>query len=140
MKPALTDDRLCFACGPDSENGLRMTFEYGDGTARSRIVPRRGLECLANFMQGGIVGTLLDEAMTHAAIGSDVRAVMACLVVRFRNPVPTDKPLIVEGRVTGRRGRVMEIDGTLSGEDGTCYAESHARFLAEAVEARGAGG
>ena len=140
MKPQLTDDRLCFACGPDSANGLRMTFEYGDGTARSRVVPRREFGGWSNIMHGGIVATLLDEAMAHAALGAGVRAVTARIEVRFRHPVPTDKPLVVEGKVTSRRGRVVEIEGTLSGEDGTRYAESHARFLAEAVEARGAGG
>ena len=60
--------------------------------------------------------------------------------MRFRKPVPTDRPLLVEGKVTGRRGRVMEIDGTLSGEDGTRYAESHARFLVESGDAGGADG
>lgn len=140
MKPELTDDRRCFACGPDSDHGLRMTFEYGDGTARSRIVPGREFGGWSNIMHGGIVATLLDEAMAHAALGAGVRAVTARIEVRFRHPVPTGQPLVVEGKVTGRRGRVVEIDGTLSGEDGTRYAESHARFLAEAVEARGADG
>lgn len=131
MKPTLSDDRRCFACGPDNTAGLRMTFEYGDGTARSRVVPRREFGGWSNIMHGGIVATLLDEAMAHAAIAAGVRAVTARIEVRFRKAVPTDVPLVVEGRVEGRRGRVLEIEGTLSGEDGTRYAESHARFLAE---------
>ena len=131
MKPKLADDRRCFACGPDNASGLRMTFEYGDGTARSRVLPRREFGGWSNIMHGGIVATLLDEAMAHAAIAAGVRAVTARIEVRFRKAVPTDAPLIVEGRVDGRRGRVLEIEGTLSGEDGTRYAESVARFLAE---------
>lgn len=134
MKPALTDDRRCFACGPDNEHGLRMAFEYGDGTARCVVTPRREFGGWSDIMHGGIVVTLLDEAMAHAAIGAGVRAVTARIEVRFRHPVPTGKPLVVEGKVTGRRGRVMEIEGSLSAEDGTRYAESHARFLAEISE------
>jgi acyl-coenzyme A thioesterase PaaI-like protein len=134
MKPSLADDRRCFACGPDNVAGLQMTFEYGDGTARSRVVPRREFGGWSNIMHGGIVATLLDEAMAHAALASGVRAVTARIEVRFRQAVPTDRPLLVEGRVTARRGRVLDIDGTLSGEDGTRYAESHARFLAEPDE------
>jgi len=140
MKPQLRDDRRCFACGPDSEHGLKMTFEYGEGTARSRVVPRREFGGWSDIMHGGIVATLLDEAMAHAALGAGERAVTARIEVRFRKPVPTDRPLLVEGKVTGRRGRVMEIDGTLSGEDGTRYAESHARFLVESGDAGGADG
>jgi acyl-coenzyme A thioesterase PaaI-like protein len=134
MKPSLADDRRCFACGPDNLAGLQMTFEYGDGTARSRVAPRREFAGWSNIMHGGIVATLLDEAMAHAALASGVRAVTARIEVRFRQAVPTDRPLLVEGRVAARRGRMLEIDGTLSGEDGTCYAESHARFLAERNE------
>ncbi|HYK52383.1 MAG TPA: PaaI family thioesterase [Candidatus Eremiobacteraceae bacterium] len=131
MKPRLADDRRCFACGPDNAHGLRMTFDYGEGTATSRIVPRREFGGWSNIMHGGIVATLLDEAMAHAAIAAGERAVTARIEVRFRKAVPTDAPLIVEGKVQGRRGRVMEMESTLRGEDGTLYAEGKARFLTE---------
>ena len=139
MKPRLADDRRCFACGPDNPNGLRMTFDYGDGTAKSRVVPRREFGGWSNIMHGGIVATLLDEAMAHAAIGAGERAVTARIEVRFRKAVPTDVPLVVEGRVQGRRGRVMEMESTLSGEDGTLYAEGKARFLTELETPEAAG-
>lgn len=133
---ALRDDRRCFACGPDNARGLRMTFEYGDSKARSRVEPQHEFGGWSNIMHGGIVATLLDEAMAHAAIAAGVRAVTARIEVRFRKPVPTDQPLIVEGTVEGRRGRVLEISGLLSGEDGTILAESRARFLAETTAER----
>ena len=137
MKARLADDRRCFACGPDNENGLRMTFEYGDRTARSRVVSRREFGGWSDIMHGGIVMTLLDEAMAHAAIAAGVRAVTARIEVRFRKAVPVDAPLIVEGKVQGRRGRVLEMEATLSGEDGTRYADGHARFIAEPEPAVG---
>jgi len=137
VKPALTDDRNCFACGPDNPRGLHMTFEYGEGTARCVVPPRAEFGGWSNIMHGGIVATLLDEAMAHAAIAAGVRAVTARIEVRFRKPVPTDRPLVVEGKVEGRRGRVLEITGVLRGQDGTAYAESNARFLAEAHGDRG---
>ena len=134
-KPDLTDGRRCFACGPDNEIGLRMTFEYGERTARARVLPRPEFGGWSNIMHGGIVATLLDEAMAHAAIAAGVRAVTARIEVRFRRAVPTDVPLVVEGRIDGRRGRMLEISGTLSDEHGNRFAESHARFVAEPAEA-----
>ena len=127
----LTDDRRCFACGPDNPAGLQMTFEYGAGTARSRVVPRSEFGGWAAIMHGGIVATLLDEAMAHAAIAAGERAVTARIEVRFRKAVPTGLPLIVEGKVQSRRGRVMEMESTLRGDDGTLYAEGKARFVIE---------
>lgn len=137
---ALSDDRCCFACGPQNDRGLRMTFEYGDGTARSVIVPGSEFSGWSQVMHGGIVATLLDEAMAHAAIGAGVRAVTARIEVRFRKAAPTGRPLVVEGLVTGRRGRALEIEGTLRGEDGTVYAQSKARFIAEPAEIRAGSG
>jgi acyl-coenzyme A thioesterase PaaI-like protein len=128
----LTDDRRCFACGPDNEIGLRMVFVYGDGTAVCTLEPRAEFGGWSNIMHGGIVATLLDEAMAHAAIGAGVRAVTARIEVRFRRPVPTDKTLVVKGTVTGRRGRVLDIEGVLAtADEGTTLAESHARFVTE---------
>ncbi len=139
MKAPLADDRRCFACGPDNATGLRMTFEYGDGTARARVTPGREFGGWSNILHGGIVMTLLDEAMAHAAIAAGERAVTARIEVRFRNAVPTGVPLIAQGRVDGRRGRVMEISGTLTDEGGTTYAESHARFVVETNAGAAAG-
>lgn len=127
----LRDDRRCFACGPENERGLRMQFAYGDGTARAHVTLAREFGGWTSIAHGGIAATLLDEAMAHAAVAAGVRAVTARIEVRFRKPVPIETPLVAEGIVKNRRGRVLEIEGTLSGVDGTLYAQSHARFVAE---------
>ncbi len=113
-----------------------MRFEYGEGTARCEITPGEQFAGWRDIMHGGIIAALLDEAMAHATLSTGVRAVTARLEVRFRKAVPTDESLIVEGRVNGRRGRVLEVDGILQGKDGTLYAEGHSRFVTE----RGDGG
>ena len=113
-----------------------MSFEYGEGTARSEIVAGSVFAGWRDIMHGGIVAVLLDEAMAHATLSTGVRCVTARLEVRFRKPVPTDKPLIVEGNVTARRGRVFEVSGTLKGTDGTLYAEGHSRFVTEIGDGR----
>lgn len=131
MSPQLQDDRRCFACGPDNPNGLHMKFEYGDGVATCTIVPGQAFAGWSNIMHGGVVATLLDEAMAHATLSTGKRAVTARLEVRFRKAVPTDEPLVVEGRVTGSRGRVIEVSGELRGADGTVYANGQSRFVTE---------
>lgn len=136
---ALADDRRCFACGPENESGLRMTFEYGDGTARAAIAPDRRFGGWCDIIHGGVVATMLDEAMAHATLGTGVRTVTARMEVRFRKATPTGVPLIVEGVVRDRRGRVYLVEATLKGVDGTLYAESQGRFVAEASTAAGDG-
>ena len=134
MSPQLQDDRNCFACGPDNPHGLHMQFEYGDGFAKCTIEPGQAFAGWSNIMHGGVVAALLDEAMAHATLSTGERAVTARLDVRFRKAAPTNELLTVEGRVTGRRGRVFEVSGVLRGPDGTVYADSRSRFVAERVQ------
>ena len=131
MSTTLQDDRRCFACGPDNPNGLQLHFDYGDGVARSRFVVDKRFVGWTTIMHGGVMATLLDEAMAHAAIAAGVRAVTARLEIRFRKAAPIDAPLLLEGRLAGRRGRLLTLAATVSDEDGTLYAEGYGRFVAD---------
>lgn len=126
----LQDDRRCFACGRDNTHGLQLEFEYGDGSARATLSPAERFSGWSAMIHGGIVMTLLDEAMAHAAIAAGVRAMTARIEARFRKVVPIGVPLILEGKMEKQRGRVLDLVASLSGEDGTLYAEARGRFLA----------
>ncbi len=127
----LVDDRRCFACGPDNAEGMQLTFEYGDGTARAVFRPQRRFAGWTTILHGGILATLLDEAMAHAAIAAGIRAVTGRLEIRFRKAAPIDRPLVATGKVDGRRGRMLSLSATVAGEDGTLYAEGQGRFVSD---------
>lgn len=126
----LADDRRCFACGPENESGLRLRFEYGENAARCVVPIEPQFSGWSEMLHGGIVATLLDEAMAHAAIAAGVRAVTARLEVRFREPAPVGVPLTLEGTIERRRGKVLDAVATLSDGAGTIYAEGRSRFIA----------
>lgn len=90
------------------------------------------------MLHGGVVATMLDEAMAHAALARGMHAVTARLEVRFRRPAPTGVSLLLEGIVTGRRGRALDLAATLSDGAGCVYAEGHGRFIAEPLTDRAA--
>ncbi|MBV8262615.1 MAG: PaaI family thioesterase, partial [Candidatus Eremiobacteraeota bacterium] len=94
-------------------------------------VPKRYFGGWTTMLHGGIVATLLDEAMAHAAIAAGIRAVTGRLEIRFRKAAPMDRPLVAEGRLEGRRGRMLTLSATVSGEDGTIYAQGQGRFVAD---------
>ncbi|MDQ6780674.1 MAG: PaaI family thioesterase [Candidatus Eremiobacteraeota bacterium] len=127
----LQDDRRCFACGPENDQGLQLHFEYGDGTARSHFLIEPRFAGWTSIVHGGVVATVLDEAMAHAAIAAGVRAVTARLEIRFRKAAPINETLLVEGRVEGRRGRLLSLVAKVSGTDDTVYAEAQGRFVAD---------
>ena len=129
--PRLEDDRRCFACGPENHEGLQLRFDYGDGTARAVFTPAKRFAGWTTILHGGIIATLLDEAMAHAAISAGVRAVTGRLEIRFRKAAPMDSVLVAQGRIESRRGRMLTLSATVTGEDGTLYAQGQGRFVAD---------
>jgi acyl-coenzyme A thioesterase PaaI-like protein len=108
-----------------------MHFDYEPDVARCRVVPKPYFSGWRDMLHGGVVATLLDEAMAHATLAGGVRAVTARLEVRFRKAVPVGPPLLLEGKIVRRRGKMLDALATLSGEDGTLYAEGSSRFIAQ---------
>lgn len=128
---ALEDDRRCFACGPENAEGMQLHFRYGDRWASATWRPAQRFSGWTSIVHGGIIATLLDEAMAHAAIAAGVRAVTGRLEIRFRKAAPMDAALVASGRVQHRKGRMLALSATVTGEDGTLYAQATGKFLAE---------
>ena len=73
---------------------------------------------------------LLDEAMAHAAGAAGKRGMTAAVSVRFRNPAPLGAPLALHGNVVWQRGRVLKLEASVCGSDGTVYATGEGNFVA----------
>lgn len=80
------------------------------------------------LVHGGIVGAALDEACGLLATWHRFPAVTARFAVRFRKPVPINRELQVASRVTGKRGRRLEISAELRDGD-TLLADAEGTFL-----------
>ncbi len=125
------DDGNCFACGPANPIGMHLHFDRAldaEGVvARLRLAPvYQGWRGIAH---GGIVMALLDEAMAHAAGFAGHRGVTASVSVRFRKPVPLEAPIVVRGRVTWQRRRVLGVEGTVLDADGDVLARAEGSFV-----------
>lgn len=129
-------DHYCFACGSANPIGLHLQFTYGEGTAEACFTPQRAFQGYPGIMHGGLVATLLDEAMAHAVIAAHGVAVTGDLHVRLRgNGVPIGRPLRLVGRVTGRRGRLVLAEAALHDEAGTLLAQGAGKFMLVPAEA-----
>lgn len=120
----------CFACGSDNPIGLHLQFAYGEGMAEAGFLPQRVHQGYEGLMHGGLVATLLDEAMAHAVIATAGLAVTGEVRVRLRgHGVPIGRPLHVQGRVTGSRGRLVLAEADLRDEDGVLLAHGEGKFM-----------
>jgi uncharacterized protein (TIGR00369 family) len=120
---------LCFACGPKNPIGLKLKFDWDGREVKSRFTPGEFHQGWAGLVHGGITASLLDEAMSYAALYSGVNSLTARMQVRFKRPVPIDEPLTVTASVTRKTRRLVETRGELRLDDGTLVAESTATMF-----------
>jgi acyl-coenzyme A thioesterase PaaI-like protein len=143
---AITDSRprrhaipntACFACGQDNAAGLRLRFEVSKESAEAEWTPVRSWESFQGVIHGGIVATVLDEAMSKAIAGRHWEALTAELRVRLRGRVVPGEPLRVRGWVVERRRRMILAEASLAGSAGAERAHAWATFLVPPAAAIG---
>ena len=97
----LEDDHRCFACGSENPMGLHLAFQAGGRGVTAFFTPGKEFQGYKDIVHGGIISTILDEAMAHAAIRSGSMPVTAEIQVRFRNALAVGQKVQVEGWVEG---------------------------------------
>lgn len=118
----------CFACGQDHPGGLRLRFTSpGRERVRSEFVVSTDHTGLGPVVHGGIVATILDEAMAWALYRWRYRPhVTASMTLRFRGVIEAGVPLVAEAAITEDRGRRRTVAAVIrsAGADDRPLAES----------------
>jgi acyl-coenzyme A thioesterase PaaI-like protein len=121
--------RLCYACGSANEHGLHMRFRLEGDRTICEYDPPPFTQGYPGRMHGGVVSSLLDEAMGYAVYYAKQWGATARLNVRFRAPVPMDQRLRVEAWIVNNRGRLMELKAELRDDAGSLLAEADGTFM-----------
>lgn len=113
-------DDGCFACGHANPFGLRIDdFRVIPGGVAAGFVPGPLHRGTFGVLHGGLAATALDEIMAWGGIIlAGVLCVTANLELRFRQPVPVEKPLELSAWLGDRSGRRLRITGRLATEGG----------------------
>ena len=112
----------CFGCGVDNTVGLQLKFFEKQGHVQAHTRLERRFAGYSEFAHGGVVATLLDEAMGWALLHIVGRyGVTRDLKVSYRRPVYLGRDLtligephsvdrevaILESRLLDHRGRLL---------------------------------
>ena len=71
-------------------------FSLQDGKVLTEFIPQKIHQGYKDIIHGGLISTLLDEAMVKAALMQGMPAVTAEITVRFKNPLMVGEKAIVE--------------------------------------------
>ena len=121
----------CFACGQDNCHGLRIRYQREEsGEITAAWTPTPACEGFRGIVHGGVVTTVLDEAMSKAVAATGCEALTAELRVRFRRHVASGGAFRIRGWIVKRSGRIVETEASLTALDGSEHAHARAKFLA----------
>ena len=121
----------CFGCGGDNAGGMKLTFQQDNVNRRivGRFVLGERYQGGGGFVHGGIIATLLDEAMAKVCRFREAKAVTAELTVEYLKPVNVQAEIVVEGRETEQKGRNIFMTGEIRDTAGLVLARSRERFV-----------
>lgn len=122
-------DRFCFACGQDNVQGLRLQFQYSPNRAYAMLEFGHIYQGWSGIVHGGLISTILDEAMAQAVCKHVGKAVTASIDVRFRQPLPIGERVIVIGEVISTKRKLIQARAIVKFEDDGVIAEASGRFM-----------
>src|SRR5271168_4529703 len=122
----------CFACGENNTEGMHLKFiskeERNGFVCRFRLGKR--YTGPPGHAHGGIIATILDEAMGKVNKLRNVVALTSQITVDYLKPVPINQPLRVESREVRVRGRRHINMAEILNSKGEVLARGRGSFIA----------
>jgi len=126
----VSPQNACFACGPENPHGLSLRFKTSKtGESVTEWIPEVFTEGFRGIVHGGIVSTVLDEAMSKAIAAAGLPALTAELRVRLRHHVQSGRLVQVRGWINSHTKRLIKAEAVITDTEGTELAHAWACFL-----------
>ena len=126
-----SDYQLCYACGARNPHSLGLIFRREGEEIVADFTPDARYQGFPGVVHGGVLATLLDEALERYSVTAGRWLMTARLEVRYRQAAPVGRPLRIAARLVSARARALVAVGTiaLADEPGSVVAEATGTFL-----------
>ena len=133
LEPSIDElSGYCFGCGPANTQGLHLQFAI-DGaahTATASVQLDRHYQGAPGYIHGGILATLLDEAMSKLNRPLGVLAMTRRMEVDYLRPAPIDTALTLWAGHLRREGRKLFHEAELRDGTGAVLARCTGLWIA----------
>lgn len=120
----------CFVCGPGNPIGLKVKFRMDGDVCRAEFTPQPAHAGYDDVTHGGILFALLDDVMANWIWLKGEKCFTAKAEIRYREPLPIGTAVTLESRMTRRKARLVQMEGSIRRADsGAVVAESTASFM-----------
>jgi acyl-coenzyme A thioesterase PaaI-like protein len=122
----------CLGCGPANPYGLKLCLRVDPNTGIVSVPFSPAQEHIGfeGIIHGGLLATVLDEAMVWAATWAGKRfCVCGELSVRFRSAATVGAKLTVEARVEYSRPKLIQVAATVRTPSGGVIAAGEGKYI-----------
>ena len=124
----------CFGCSPNNPQGLQLVFTLNADdpdhiTAMTQVSLTELHEGAPGHVHGGIIATIMDEAMSKLNRPLGALAMTRNLNVDYLKPWPVGETLTLTSRHVRREGRKLFHAAALTRPDGTIVATGTSLFI-----------
>lgn len=122
----------CLVCGRDNSLGLKLSLfvDESDGTVHVPFTPTEKQCGFEGIVHGGVLATVLDEAMVWAATWANRRfCVCGELNARYRRPGRAGMRLAIEARIIQQRARLIRTQAVAKDETGAIICEAGGSYM-----------
>lgn len=122
----------CFACGKDNPDGMKLKFYFDEEAHQAfcKFKLEQRYQGPPGHAHGGIIATILDEAMGKVNKLRSVVALTKSMNVEYLRPVPLAQELTVTGREQQVVGREHTNVAEITNDKGEVLARSTGVFKA----------
>jgi uncharacterized protein (TIGR00369 family) len=138
MDDTFRDDRACFVCGEKNPIGLklRLRTDPDKGGSETGVTFAPHFQGWAGIVHGGLLATVLDEAMIYAAGALGFTCVTGEITVRYVKPVSTGVAYTLKGRFVEDKGRIVLAESELLDAAGEQLARASGKLVKVPAEPR----
>ncbi len=129
IRPLKDENNICFGCSPNNPIGLKMVFEHDGDVCRSRFTPASEHQSWNDVVHGGLLATMMDEAMGKWLWAHGLTAMTAEMTIRYSVAVPVGTTLTIESYMVSKKRKLIEMAASITLPDGTAAVRAKAKFL-----------
>src|SRR5687767_2715534 len=122
----------CMVCGRENPHGLHLSLyvDEGSGRVETTFTPASHHIGCEGIVHGGVIATVLDEAMVWAATRRGRRFCMCGeMTVRFRQSPPMGRPLRVTAEVMQERAKLVQTSAAVIDEARRAVATASGKYV-----------
>jgi len=126
------DAARCFVCGHDNPIGLKLAFAVDGARCHGQFTPGPHHGGFDGVTHGGILFSVLDDAMANWFFLQGARGYTAKAEIRYRAPLPLGITVRIACELVRRKGRLVQLRAVARrADDDSVVAESEASFMLE---------